>query len=269
VSAFWSDPVLARLLVCSIASVGLIVSSVEWLVPPSKLGRTGLLASGAWGVTAIGRAWRPAGLRLVFGIRIACALAFLAAAMMGVPLPRFGIALFFAALLSLPLRYVEPVGVFAGMDGAERLLIAVILAAGGSFIFASPLAVEAALVFIAGQAMIDYASAGWTKLREAASWTSGISMQRVLSSAHYGHPGLASLARRQPAIGRVLSVAMIALEIAVPFALVLPPPVAEGLLVVALGFHLAAAAVMGLNTFVWSFAATYPAILHCRNLLLR
>ncbi|MEZ4299384.1 MAG: hypothetical protein R3B70_30820 [Polyangiaceae bacterium] len=36
---------------------------------------------------------------------------------------------------------------------------------------------------------------------------------------------------------------------------------------IGLMFHLANAALMGLNTFVWSFSATYPAILFCRGSL--
>jgi hypothetical protein len=39
------------------------------------------------------------------------------------------------------------------------------------------------------------------------------------------------------------------------------------LLTAGLSFHLVAAVVMGLNTFVWAFSATYPAILHCRSWL--
>jgi hypothetical protein len=68
-------------------------------------------------------------------------------------------------------------------------------------------------------------------------------------------------------VGRLLSLGVIALELAVPLSLVLPAPFAEILLAGVLAFHLLAAVTMGLNTFVWAYVATYPAILHVRDLL--
>ena len=41
----------------------------------------------------------------------------------------------------------------------------------------------------------------------------------------------------------------------------MPRPLALAVLAAALVFHAGNAAIMGLNTFVWAFAATYPAIL--------
>jgi hypothetical protein len=263
----WSDPGFVRLFACSVTALGLIISSAEWLVPARKLGRSSLLAAGSWGDSPLERLWRPTGLQLVFVARIACSAWFLVSAAWSFHTRFGGIALFLAGFLSLPLRYREPVGVFDGMDGAERLMIAVALAGGGSFVFDTPLAVTAALMFVAGQGVIEYFLAGWTKLRAHASWTSGRAIQLAFSNAHYGHPYWAAIARRRPGLARMLSAAVILIETGAMFALILPPPWAESLLIVTFCFHAAAAFIMGLNTFVWAFAATYPAILHCRDLL--
>ena len=267
-AALWSDPYEIRTLVCAMTSVGLMLSSAEWLTPASKLARWNLLGAGSFGDSAAERMWRSAGLRIVIAVRFVCGAAFLISAVDGSPGRAAGLAFLTAGLLTLPLRASDPVGVFSGMDGAEHVMTSVTLALGASYFIDSRFAVEAALVFVAGQAILEYASAGWIKLRDARAWVSGTSLQRVFSHTHYGHPGVAAVVRRHPVMARTMAVGVIAIEVAVPFALVLPPPFAELVLLAPLAFHLTAAFTMGLNTFVFAFAATYPAIIHTRNLLL-
>jgi hypothetical protein len=266
----WSDPLYVRRLVCFVTCIGLSVSSLEWLVPASKLTPAGLLATGGFGATRTiaERLWRPYGLRLVLALRLACAAAFPTSLLLGSHVPEAGTAVFIAGLLCLPLRLRGPVGVLRGMDGAEHLMTSTLLVLGATYILESALVLEAALVFVAAQALLEYASAGWTKLRGWRGWASGAYLRQVLSSSNYGHPRFAQLLTAHPKLGRILSIGVIAIEIVVPSAIVLPAPLAEFLLLAALTFHLATAVIMGLNTFVWAFPATYPAVLHCRGLLL-
>ena len=264
----WFDPFYVRRIVCFIACIGIAVSSLEWLIPASKLKPGGLLAAGCFGATRAERLWRPNGLRLVFALRLACATAFPAFVLIAPYIREPGITVFAAGLLSLPLRFRDPVGVFSGMDGAEHLMTSTSLALGATYVLESTIVLEAALVFVATQALLEYASAGWTKLSDWRGWARGTYLRQVFLSSNYGHPRVAELVKAHPTLGGVLSIAMIAVEIAVPGALVLPAPMAEILLLAVLAFHIATAVIMGLNTFVWAFAATYPAILHCRHLLL-
>jgi hypothetical protein len=263
----WSDPVLARRVVCFLTCLGLALSSLEWLIPARQLSPTGLLSAGCFGATRAERLWRPNGLRLVFALRLACAAAFPASVLLAPAVPEAGLAVFAAGLLSLPLRLPNPVGVFSALDGAEHLMTSTSLVLGATFLLESTPALEAALVFVAVQALLEYASAGWTKLRAWQGWSSGLYLTQVFSSGNYGHPRVAALVKAHPLLGGTLSRAVIALEILVPCAPVLPAPLSEILLLAALTFHLATAGIMGLNTFVWAFPATYPAILHCRDRL--
>ena len=52
-------------------------------------------------------------------------------------------------------------------------------------------------------------------------------------------------------------------ECSVPLSLVVPLPVALSILGCAATFHVASAAEMGLNGFMWAFGSTYPAIIYC------
>ena len=265
---FWSDPLRVRALIGTGTCIGLLLSSAEWLIPGWKLTRLTLLASSPLRDTPIERIWRSAGLRIAFCVRMVCAAIFVLSVLHGLPSRTGGIAFLGAGLLSLPLRLQEPVSVFTGMDGAERLMISVSLVLGATFVLDSKFAIETALVFVAVQVMLEYASAGWTKLRARTLWWSGFPVQLVLSHSHYGHPYFGALAQRRLLFARMLAVGIIVLEIALPFAIVLPRPFGELLLLAGITFHVASAVTMGLNTFVFAFVATYPALLHLRDLLL-
>jgi hypothetical protein len=60
---------------------------------------------------------------------------------------------------------------------------------------------------------------------------------------------------------------VVAAEVAFPLALPLGYPYGLVLLGWGVVFHAANALVMGINSFFWSFVATYPAILYCAWLL--
>jgi hypothetical protein len=266
--SFWLDPVNVRRLVCLLACIGIALSSLEWLIPTSKIKFTGFLCSGYHGATLAERLWRPFGIQFLFALRLACAVAFVASIALASHLPEAGLAVFAAGVLSLPLRFRSPIGVLFGMDGAEHLMTSTLLVMGATFLSKTNMALEAALVFIAAQGVLEYASAGWTKLRDWKGWATGLYLTQVFASSNYGHPRVAQFLQSNPTICGILSISVIAVEVAVPCSLVLPWPIAEVLLLIALTFHIVTAVTMGLNTFVWAFAATYPAILHCRDILL-
>ena len=56
---------------------------------------------------------------------------------------------------------------------------------------------------------------------------------------------------------------VIAFEVTFPLALVLGPTGVAVYAAVGALFHVSNAVLMGLNTFVWAFVATYPAVLFC------
>lgn len=83
----------------------------------------------------------------------------------------------------------------------------------------------------------------------------------VLNLESFGSPAVERALAPRPRLRQALAWVVILAEVAAPLALLLP---ATGLvLALALGvcFHLTLGFVMGLNTFVWSFAGTYPAVL--------
>jgi hypothetical protein len=60
---------------------------------------------------------------------------------------------------------------------------------------------------------------------------------------------------------------VILFEVSFPLVLVAPPAIAVAALGVGLTFHLSCAVLMGLNSFVWPFPATYACVLAARGIL--
>ncbi len=118
---------------------------------------------------------------------------------------------------------------------------------------------RAGLWFVAAQACLAYVVGGLSKLT-APKWRSGQAVVEVLSTYTCGNPRLFAVVRDRPRLARALSWSLMLWETTFPVVLVLPARPALALLGAGLLFHLTTAALMGINLFVFAFAATYAAI---------
>ena len=152
-----------------------------------------------------------------------------------------------------------------GGDGSDQMLSIISV----TFLicvtpFGTPLSLEIGLWFIALQSCLAYFSAGIAKVISP-KWRSGEAVYAVLNTGSYGVQFLGQFLRSRTKIKLFLSWTVILMEILFPLVLILPYPLQWLILVWGIGFHLANAIFMGLNTFLWAFIATYPAILFVSN----
>lgn len=248
-----------------------LLSSLELLARPRSLARGGLLS---WEVAQLRAAWLTHGKlarcldRLFSGTGLLALLALRAAAAAWLVVGAGGIGgiggtggvhaavVVVAATTTLLLMLRTPYG----NDGADQMGLLVLLAAAVVRICGPrPAVLEAALWFIALQACLSYATSGLAKLA-GRSWRDGSGIVGVLSTNTYGSPALATLLGRHSTLAVGASWLIIAGEALFPLVLVVPDPWIPVVLAGGLAFHLGCAVVMGLNTFVWSFGAAYPAI---------
>jgi hypothetical protein len=246
-----------------LAGASALIASLELLARRRSLARGGLLG---WEVVQLRSAWLThgrlarcldtlftgSGLLLLVILRAAAA-AWLVVGHTGAA---HGTVVVVAALTTLLLMLRTSFG----NDGADQMCLLVLLA--GAIARASgarPAVLEAALWFIALQACLSYATSGIAKLWGGA-WRDGSGIVGILSTHTYGLPALATLFTRRPALAVSVSWMIIASEALFPLVLVAPEPWIPAVLAGGLTFHLGCAVVMGLNTFIWSFAAAYPAI---------
>ncbi len=255
-----ASPVTALSLVVRIGSVGVAISSLESLVRRADLGPRGLLD----GTAQLTRArWLlpfaflapPATAVAVTGARLVAALAVVADGG-NLAVARAGVIVI--AVTTLLLRFRTVLGIHASGTMVMVTFTAAALGQGAG----TRRALEYALVFIAAQACLSYFVAGVSKLGTR-SWRAGQAVTLISSTLMWGNGNRALMLRAHPRLAFGLCWATMLGECAVPLALVVPLPVAVALLACAGVFHVVTAMEMGLNSFVWAFWSTYPAIIFC------
>lgn len=267
----FSDPVSVIHLVERIAAVGVVISSLELLAQSRHLRDDGLLG---WPISQlrhpllargfVGRLLSfffayPAFLGLV-------ALRLLAASALLLLPPNAGQVVLTSAigLLSFALTLRSPFG----LDGADQMTTFLFCTLALTYLCPHPLVQRAFLWFLALQSCLSYITAGVAKA-VSDDWRGGAAILGVSSTRMYGSAPVADYLGKHPVQCLWLCRSVILTECLFPLSMVVPRPVAVLFLLGGAAFHAGTAVFMGLNTFLWAFLATYPAILYCSGQLYR
>lgn len=116
-----------------------------------------------------------------------------------------------------------------------------------------------ALAYAAAQVVLSYFIAGVAKLQDPA-WRRGTALIQLVALPQYRVPPRAARLLARPAIARLAGYVMLAFELLSPLALLHPIPCVV-VLAIGAAFHLANALTFGLNRFLWTWLAAYPAVL--------
>jgi hypothetical protein len=258
---------LAMALVAILAAVATVVCSAELLVRPGVMLDTGL---SSWTVSQLAAGWLSGRrfhyiigwaldarrVRWLLLLRLSCGVVLLFSAIVFPSVMGFAAAVIalVSALLVLRSSY--------GHDGADQLLVATFFAVALSQLRGAGHAVEIALWFIALLSCLSYLSAGVSKLLSP-MWRNGTALPGILATDIYGHPFARLVIQSLPMNGRIACWTVIIFECAFPLVLLGWVPLTISLIIVGLTFHLSTAIFMHLNSFLWAFCATYPAVLFC------
>lgn len=257
------DPSAALGLTERIAAVGALLATAELLARPRALRADGLLS---WPVARLRSATLAVGptadvLERLFatpGVYGLCAARALGAAVV-ILAPSGSVVsaggLLVAALTSLLLMLRTSYG----NDGADQMLLLVLVPTAVVRLIGTEQAIEYALWFIALQCCLAYVTSGLGKLG-GPSWLDGTGIIGILNTKTYGMRRIARQLEQRRWLAVMLSWSVILTEVSFPLVLVAPDPWVPFMLAGGLAFHVASAVVMGLNSFVWAFGATYPAI---------
>ena len=243
-----------------------LISCAEYLAAPEHLKSHGLLS---WDVGSLRNRWLAGGLSgavlgavlrypnvlWLLALRGALAVAILLgpAALVTNPWVIGGVALL-GGLFVIRNSY--------GQDGADQMSWIIFSGLTLVSLVATPAAATAFLWFVALQGCLSYGIAGVAKA-SAQGWRDGSYLIGICGTHIYGHAALADRLRRRPELAKGLSRLLVTWECAFPLVLVAPRPLALAILASGALFHIANGYIMGLNTFIWAFIATYPAILYC------
>lgn len=161
--------------------------------------------------------------------------------------------------LGLHLRFIY------GFDGSDQMQSVVW---GGLVAFHatdSLLVQHAAVFFVAAQLVLSYLTAGIAKLISPI-WRSGQAVGLIMRTKTYGTPWL-SRTVKQLHLSGPLSWATILFEVVGPLSVLAGPKPTLLFLAAGMLFHISIAIAMGLNTFVWAFTATFPAVYYASQFL--
>lgn len=157
----------------------------------------------------------------------------------------------FATALAMSVRFR---GSFNGGSDSMLLVVSLALALASTF----PRQAGWALGYCAVQLTLSYVIAGLAKLRDPA-WRDGRALAILVELPQYRVPrGLARVGARLTRLG---SWAILAFELAFPIAFT-GPTAAAVVLAIGAAFHVANALVFGLDRFLWTWLAAYPALLY-------
>jgi hypothetical protein len=149
-----------------------------------------------------------------------------------------------------------------GGDGAIQMTLIALIACSLALLIGDRTSGRTAvLFFVGGQGLLAYMAAGVAKI-VSQEWRREDVVSKIASTVAYGSGPAARVIAFVPGSGRALTVSVIVFETAMPFSILFPVDVTVAFLVIALLFHIGCAVVMGLNDFVWAFAATFPGILY-------
>ncbi|HEV2719765.1 MAG TPA: hypothetical protein VG323_07075 [Thermoanaerobaculia bacterium] len=154
-----------------------------------------------------------------------------------------------------------------GSDGADQFASIALVSFALTLPFGAR-AVHAALFFVAFQSLLAYTTAGTTKLLSH-QWRDGSGLLALTGTKTFGMPSLHKVLASHRTVTMAASWSVIAVELSIIVLFAGGSRTLQIGLLLALLFHVAAALVMRLHTFVWSFAAAFPALFWARGALER
>jgi hypothetical protein len=159
-----------------------------------------------------------------------------------------------------------------GRSGADQMTKVIYVSAALALLSPHQWVWEVELFFLAGQLVLSYLTSGILKIREPV-WREGKALSLIFRQQSYGNRMCWQIVNEHPQLSRVLTWSVMLFECGFPIILLLPLRFGIAILAFGLVFHFANAAILGLNTFLWSYLALYPAMIWCilnlHKLLLR
>ncbi|WP_062995216.1 hypothetical protein [Nocardia mikamii] len=255
----------ALYLSAAIGSVAVMIGSLERLAAPRLLADSALAG---WPVSATSvplltrKSFQSSVGRLlayprVLGLIAAC----LACAVLLVVHPSSALNAVAAGVIAATYILLSMRSRFGG-DGADQMTIILFVALALAFAVGQQRAEVIVLWFITAQVCLAYFTAGVAKL-VSPLWRSGAALPEILATHAYGHRRAAEILARHRTAAAAMCWSVILLECGFPLVLLGMAPVTYLLVITGALLHIGTAILMRLNTFVWAFLATYPAVIYC------
>ena len=147
----------------------------------------------------------------------------------------------------------------AGLDGAQQIQTIIFASLLLFYVSSDPLAKTGCLWFIGLQALLAYCTAGVVKVQSFA-WRSGTALGNILQGIRFRDETVSHRVSKYPFLTKMVCWSVFTGECLFPLLVLTGTQSCLLVLMAGILFHLTIALVLGLNSFFWSFVATYPAV---------
>jgi hypothetical protein len=261
-----ADPHPYVVVTAVIASLGALISTAEWLHGRQQLADRGLFS---WQVVGarpltLGPNFTALALNRLLAFRPFVAILVLRLLVLAVlPVAVWtGTGMVAALAIILATSFLMHLRSPFGMDGSDQMNLQIFGALFLGYLGGSLLALQAALWFIGAQSCLSYLTSGVAKALSP-HWRAGHVVFGIFNTRTYGYEPVARFLLHRPALERTLCWGAVVMECSFVLAVVAGFPGCLIFLAWGFAFHAMNALVMGLNSFLWSFVATYPAVIYC------
>jgi hypothetical protein len=267
---FTADPHPYIVATGTIASIGGAISTLEWIANRRQLADDGLYSWAVAGCRAatVGRGLvkRTVNWLLSYGPFLAILVLRLVALLIlpsALWLNRWPVIVLGAVVVTtLLLNLRSPYG----MDGSDQMSLQIFAALFLGYLSGTRLGLQVSLCFIGAQACLSYFTSGMAKALSP-QWRTGGVVFAIFNTRTYGYEPAARFLYSHPSIAKAATYGAVTMECAFPLVLVVGWPFLVVFVAWGVAFHLMNATVMGLNSFFWSFSATYPAVIYLSVLI--
>jgi hypothetical protein len=154
-----------------------------------------------------------------------------------------------------------------GTDGSDQMNTVIFISFFIAYLFHDAFLFKICLLFIALQSILAYVISGIAKF-VSYKWKNGIAIRQIMNTKTYGHEKIATFLNKAPrSVNIFLCWNIIIVETLFFTVVFLPHPYFYFFLIWGFAFHVYNALFMGLNNFLFSFLATYPAIIYLNFLI--
>ena len=147
-----------------------------------------------------------------------------------------------------------------GNDGSDQMSLIILLVSLLAEVIHTPIAYSTALIFIAAQAALSYGTSGFLKIRQT-GWKNGDFVTQILATSSFGNRKLMRLFQAHRPLRKYCGRFVAYGDCVLALGALLPPLACSLVLMFGLSLHIGIARILGLNTFIWAFVSTYPAII--------
>lgn len=112
--------------------------------------------------------------------------------------------------------------------------------------------------------LLSYLKSGLCKIKNP-HWRTGLALREFLSSAYFVQNSAVKYLCSAKRLLLITSWTVILFEVAFPLTLI-SLPLALTFMTLGIGFHLSVSYFFGLNRFIWTWIATYPALFYCTSI---